>query len=124
MDWPPKVGEPLPRAAEAWRHRVKLEDWVLAEQGHGREWSRVFRVGLADADLVWHAISAAVLTAPITEVRGEGGGEVGCGVLVDLAIEARIAPVLTAWHYAHEAAAPRLVTAYPKPYNRGHGSHA
>ena len=102
---------------------MKLDGWVLAPEGHGREWERVFRVSTEDIDLVWHSISEAVLRAPVVEVR-RGSDGVGCGVLVDLALNARTAPVLTAWHYRHRDAAPRLVTAYPKPYNRGHGSGA
>jgi hypothetical protein len=29
---------------------------------------------------------------------------------------------MTAWHYAHKCAAPRLVTAYPKTYTRSNGN--
>jgi hypothetical protein len=123
MHWPPRVGAPLPRAGEAWCERVKLEDWVLGLEGHGREWERVFRVGVEGADRVWEAIADAVLSAPVTELR-EGEHGVGCGVHAELAIDARVAPVLTGWHYADEKAAPRLVTAYPKPYTRGHGNGA
>jgi hypothetical protein len=36
----------------------------------------------------------------------------------------RTGTVTTAWHYAKKGAAPRLVTAYPRPYNRGHGGNA
>jgi hypothetical protein len=36
-----------------------------------------------------------------------------CGVEVTLTMNDRTAPVATAWHYADEDAAPRLVTAYP-----------
>jgi hypothetical protein len=122
VHWPPRAGDPLPRARDAWCDRVKLEDWVLAARGHGREWNRVFHVDIEDADLVWGAIAESVPAATITELRGEGD-DAGYGVQLELAINGRIAPVLTAWHYAHEAASPRLVTAYPKPYNRGHGSH-
>jgi hypothetical protein len=123
VHWPPNIGEPLPCAELAWFEPAKFDDWILAERGHGREWQQVFQVGIADAELVWEAIADAVLTATITELR-EGGNHVGYGVLVELAINARIAPVLTAWHYTCETASPRLVTAYPKPYNRGNGSHA
>jgi hypothetical protein len=38
MGWPPNVGEVLPRAAEAWYEQIKLDEWVLAERGHGSEW--------------------------------------------------------------------------------------
>lgn len=46
MSWPPTVGEPLPRAEDAWREQIKLEGWILAERGHGAEWQRVFHVSV------------------------------------------------------------------------------
>lgn len=97
-------------------------EWVLGEQGHAAEWRRVFHVEAEDADHVWELIANAVLTAPITEFRGEGAAT-SYGVLINLMINHRFAPVLTAWHYAHEGATPRLITAYPKPYTRRNGDH-
>lgn len=120
MDWPPQVGKVMPRAAEAWCIDEKWARWILSERGHGPEWRRVFQVGPDEWRRVWDAVAAAVRTAPVTEVR-VGPGGVGCGVLVELSIGERAATVLSAWHYADEGAAPRLVTAYPRPYNRGHG---
>jgi hypothetical protein len=38
-----------------------------------------------------------------------------CGVEVKVMINDRAATVATAWHYADDHAAPRLVTAYPSP---------
>jgi len=61
------------------------------------EWKRIFRVTVEDLDLVWESI--------------------------ELRANERVAFVVTAWHYADADAAPRLVTAYPKPYNRGNGSY-
>jgi hypothetical protein len=122
VGWPPKVGEVLPRAADAWCVEEKWADWILADGGHGPEWSRVFRVRHSEWQRVWEAIAAAVIGASIQTVRDLRTAGVTCGVPLDLAIEGRAAAVATAWHYADEATAPRLVTAYPKPYNRGHGS--
>ncbi|HYP55569.1 MAG TPA: hypothetical protein VEQ41_04615 [Solirubrobacterales bacterium] len=121
MAWPPKIGEPLPRADEVWYERRKLE-WILGADGHGPEWKRVFRIGIEDANRVWDRIAQAVPMAPITEIHGKEVA-VSYGVLIDIAIDGRFAPVLTAWHYADEAAAPRLVTAYPKPYTRRNGDY-
>jgi hypothetical protein len=45
-------------------------------------------------------------------------------VPIELTLEERTASVTTAWHYVEKGAAPRLVTAYPTLYNRGHGSSA
>jgi hypothetical protein len=122
VPWPPKVGEPLPRAAEAWCEQAKLRDWILGEKGHGSEWRRVFRIQAEDSDLVWESIAEAVLRSPIREVRGEGIA-VTYSVLIELTINDRIATVLSAWHYKDESAAPRLVTAYPKLYTRRNGNY-
>lgn len=77
---------------------------------------------MEDSDLVWHVIAEAVLEAPITELRGEGSA-VTYGVLVEVTINGRFAPALTAWHYEDVGAAPRLVTAYPKLYTRRNGNY-
>lgn len=122
VPWPPRIGELLPRAEDAWCTQTKLIDWILAEDGHGDQWRRVFRIEVEDANQIWECIADAVLMTPITEFRGEGIGA-SYGVLTTLTINGRFAPVLTAWHYAYEDAAPRLVTAYPKPYTRRNGNY-
>jgi hypothetical protein len=122
MGWPPRIGDPLPRATKAWCAQEKLTDWILSEEGHGPEWNRIFRVTVDDFDLVWDSIAVGVLTAPVTANLQPKTG-IGCEVLFELKIKRRIAFVVTAWHYADAAATPRLVTAYPKPYNRGNGSY-
>jgi hypothetical protein len=43
MAWPPKVGDPLPRATGAWYVEEKWAGWILAERGHGTEWGHVFQ---------------------------------------------------------------------------------
>jgi hypothetical protein len=65
-----------------------------------------------------------VIGASIQSVRDLGAEGISCGVAVELTIEGRAAAVASAWHYADESAAPRLVTAYPRPYNRAHGNGA
>lgn len=97
-------------------------EWILGADGHGPEWRRVFHVEVEDADRVWDRIAQVVPMTPVTEFRGEGIFA-SYGVLVDVTINGRSAPALTAWHYAHQDAAPRLVTAYPKPYTRRNGDH-
>lgn len=113
MGWPPKVGETLPRSAECRYEQLKLDEWVLADRGHGREWSRVFHIGPGDSRLLWEAIAAASLGAPIATVRDRGEDGVVCGVEVELEIKGRTAPVAVSWHYERERSAPRLATAYP-----------
>jgi hypothetical protein len=52
MAWPPKVGEVLPRAAEAWCEPSEWDGWILAARGHGAEWAKVLHVGLDDVESV------------------------------------------------------------------------
>lgn len=109
----PTIGQPMPRAADAYATEDKWQRWILARHGHGDAWARVFGVGPADSGRVWAAIAAAVLDAPVSVVRDRAPHGVVCGVKVMLTIDDRIARVATAWHHADEDAAPRLVTAYP-----------
>ena len=110
--WPPPVGQPLPRAAEAYAAPEKLA-WILSEDGHGREWERVLRIGAEDADRFWEAIAQAVIGARIFKVTEEFG--IVCGVEVSLTIGRRTANARIFWHYERASDAPRLVTAYPRP---------
>jgi Domain of unknown function (DUF6883) len=124
MGWPPQTGEALPRAGKAWCAEEKWAEWIVAEHGHGPEWSRVFGIGEENWEAAWGALREAVRAAAIETVREVEGGGVSCGVRVEMTIEGRNAAVISAWHYADEGAAPRLVTAYPRPYNRSHGNGA
>ncbi len=108
------VGQPLPRADDAYATTEKWSHWILADRGHGREWARVFRVHPADSEQVWQALADAVLHAPVSSVRKVALG-VTCEVNAVLAINGRIAMVRSAWHYADTTDAPRLVRAFPAP---------
>lgn len=110
----PTIGEPLPRATEAYATPEKL-DWMLAANGHGPEWAHVFRVAPDEAQRVWSALAQAILGAPISSIRDASPYGVSCEVRVILVLETRTAPVLTAWHYAQPGGSPRLVTAFPTP---------
>jgi len=110
--WPPRVGEPLPRAEDAWCTQSKLK-WILGK-GHGPEWERVFHVGPNETDLVWSVITEAGLNFPVSGVRRTRAG-IGCGVIANLAINGRTSPALTAWHYEQEGDPPRLVTHFRGP---------
>lgn len=115
MGWPPQVGEELPRSAECWYEQVKLVGWVLGEEGHGKEWQRVMHVGVEDAEEVWKAVVASVAQARVTGVRDLGRFGLNCEVDAPLTIGERSATIRTIWHYATPGAAPRLVSAFPKP---------
>ena len=108
----PVVGQVLPRAGDAFAESEKWADWILAERGHGDEWTKVFRVGPEDADRLFGAIRAAIVDAPIASVHPLKHG-VSCRVEVILNFKEREAGIRTIWHYADERSAPRLVTAYP-----------
>jgi hypothetical protein len=110
----PTIGQPLPRADDAYATAEKWTEWILADRGHGREWTRVFRVGPADSEQIWQAMADAVLDAPVSSVREVALG-VTCEVYMDMTINARTATVRSAWHYADNEDAPRLVTAFPTP---------
>lgn len=105
----------MPRAADAHASADKWGGWILAAHGHGAEWARVFDAGPDDSEQVWQAIAMAVLGAPVSTLRARGPHGVVCGVEVAMTINDRTATVTTAWHYADEGVAPRLVTAYPSP---------
>jgi hypothetical protein len=109
----PTLGQPMPRAAEAYATADKWHRWILAAAGHGDEWTRVFHAGPQDSKRIWAAIAAAVVDVPVSVVRDRAPHGVVCGVDVTLTINDRTAPVATAWHYSDADAAPRLVTAYP-----------
>ncbi|HEY5195263.1 MAG TPA: hypothetical protein VIJ39_15520 [Solirubrobacteraceae bacterium] len=111
---PPTIDEPLPRAADAYADSEKWREWIFTERGHGSEWARVFHVGLADTEMVWTAITEAILGAPIHKIVDRGQDGVVCGVDMELTIASRRARVRTSWHYEYARAAPRLVTAYPR----------
>lgn len=87
---------------------------MLAENGHGPEWARVFHVSLEDRERVWETISNAVENGDVTGVRKLGEHGLNCEVDVQLAIAGRSAVVRTIWHYETPVSAPRLVSAYPK----------
>ncbi len=111
--WPPAIGGLLPRADDAYAAPEKL-DWILAEDGHGPEWKRVFRIGEDDAPRLWAAVARTLPDAPIVRVADREPHGVVCGVEIELVIGLRIARARTAWHYERVGDAPRLVTAYPR----------
>jgi hypothetical protein len=84
----PTVGQPLPRADEAYAAPEKWAEWILADRGHGEEWARVFNVHPSDAERIWQAIASAVLDAPVSAVRHVALG-VTCEVCVELTVNER-----------------------------------
>jgi hypothetical protein len=111
----PQIGHPLPRARDGFSEAAKWDHWILAQHGHGGEWQSVFGAGMADAERLFAAIWLAIADAPVAGIRSRGEYGLVCGVDVVLTFNARTGPVRTSWHYANDDAAPRLVTAFPRP---------
>jgi hypothetical protein len=107
----PTIGNPLPRAEDAYSTHAKWREWILADEHHGPDWTAVF--GTADRATIWPTLAAAILIAPVLEIREVADGGLSCRVDVLLTLNNRTATVRTAWHYAEEDDAPRLVTAFP-----------
>lgn len=121
MGWPPKVGESLPRAAEAWGVAEKLSGYSLnVEHASGGPKARGFEriLGITGSDLTYleTAVRMAVLAAPISDIRIRPPYGVHCEVRISVRglgpKQDRVAEVVTAWELSDERAAPRLVNAY------------
>jgi hypothetical protein len=110
--WPPKAGELLPRAAEAYTVPEKLA-WIFSDEGHGQEWAHVLHIGESDAQRFWDAIARVILDAPIHRVNDREPHGIVCGVETSIAVGKRTAKAQTVWHYKYARDAPRLVTVYP-----------
>ena len=74
MAWPPRVGERLPRGADAWFEQSKWSEWILSAWGHGVEREAILRIGSEDVDALWDAIAAEVVEAAVYGVRVAPGG--------------------------------------------------
>jgi hypothetical protein len=121
VNWPPKIGKLLPRAAEAWRIREKLLDYSLnAEHTSGgpkaRGFERILGITPREVEQLEAAIRQAILQQPITGVRVKPPYGVHCEVRIELHglgnKSDRVAPVITAWELTDPDAAPRLMNAY------------
>jgi hypothetical protein len=104
VSWPPEAGDLLPRAAQATGVREKLAAYSLnVENVHGapkaRSFERILGITIEHVDYLESAIRGVV------DVLVRGLGDKG----------ERAANVRTVWEIAGRDAAPRLVTAYPKP---------
>jgi hypothetical protein len=123
MEWPPQVGELLPRADEAVGVRKKLEDYSLAiehkdggPKAHG--FAVMLGITLESVDYLEAEIRKGILCSPITKVADRPVIGVKCVVefplrgLGDRA--ARQARLRTVWEFADRSAPPRLVSAFLK----------
>ncbi len=121
---PPAVGELLPRGAEAFGVRAKLETYSLdlthkdgGPKAHG--FKRILGITIEDVDYIEGAIHTGILLVPVSEVRENPPWGLKC--VVDLSMRGRrekrgrVANVRTVWEIAGWGVPPRLVNAYCKP---------
>jgi hypothetical protein len=124
VSWPPEAGDLLPRAAQATGVREKLAAYSLnVENVHGapkaRSFERILGITIEHVDYLESAIRAAILNTPVASIRENAPHGINC--VVDVLVRGlgdkgeRAANVRTVWEIAGRDAAPRLVTAYPKP---------
>ena len=123
MRWPPQIGAPLPRAAEAVGARRKLTTYSL-DTSHKRGWSKargfelILGITIENVGYLEGAIQTGILMAPIGGVRIRPPYGIHCEVRVPVrglgAKTGRVTEVTTAWELANALAAPRLVNAYIK----------
>jgi hypothetical protein len=121
MWWPPQLGKPLPRAAEAVGVHHKLETYSLVvEHSSGGpkaiRFARLLSIAHRDVDHLAAEIAAGLLGAPVTRVVFKADGTLGCGVLVPVRgvgfHEKRVVAVTTGWELRYVGDKPRLVTAF------------
>jgi len=124
MSWPPSIGEPLPRAAEAVGIRKKLTDYSLNlahERGGPKAlgFQRILGITLEDADYLEVEIRAGILSKPVKSVRP--AIPTGFNCLVEVPVRGlgpqynRLIAVRTAWLISEPGAPPRMTTAFLKP---------
>ncbi|MFI5005664.1 MAG: DUF6883 domain-containing protein [Solirubrobacterales bacterium] len=117
----PAVGEMLPRAAEAFGVRSKLETYsldVTNEVGapKARGFSLILGITIEAIEYLEAQIMARVLDTPVCEVRENPPWGVNC--VIDMPIRGigakadRVANVRTAWIVSTPGGPPRLVSAY------------
>jgi len=118
---PPAVGELLPRAAEAFGVRDKLERYSLdVTHKDGGPKARGFEVILGitieDIDYLEGAIQTGILLIPVAEVRDNQPWGIKCAVIVPVRgldkKNGRVVDIVTVWQFDEPHAPPRLVTAY------------
>jgi hypothetical protein len=123
-DTPPSVvGDLLPRAAEAFGVRYKLETYSLdsthKEGGpKARGFDLILGITIDAIEYLEAQIFARILDTPIREVRDNAPWGIKCTVDIQVtgigAKADRVATVRTVWQFDEPYAPPRLVNAFPK----------
>lgn len=123
MSWPPRIGEPLPRAAEAVGVREKLARYSLAAahpSGGPKAalFAQLLGITVEQVEHLAREIERALPGHPVARSWLKADGTAGCGVLIPARgvhiHDARVMPVTTGWELRYLGDRPRLVTAYIK----------
>lgn len=121
---PPTVGEPLPRGAEAFGVRYKLETYSLDithEKGgpKARGFEQILGITIEEIDYLEAQILARILDTPVTKIRDNQPH--GINYVVEIRVRGigakagRVVTVRTIWIIGTPGDPPRLVNAFPKP---------
>jgi hypothetical protein len=120
----PRIGVPLPRAQDAAGIREKLATYSL-DEAHAtggpkaRRFEQILGIRIEQIDHLEASIRSGILTAPVRAVRANSPYGVTC--IVEIEVEGLGSRhhlsinVRTVWAIAEPGAAPRLITAYPRP---------
>jgi hypothetical protein len=120
----PAVGGLLPRAAEAFGVRYKLEAYSLdptndAGAPKARGFETILGITIDAIDYLEGAIHTGILLAPVSAVRDNQPWGMNCSVVVPVRglgeKSERVVNMRTVWLLADDASPPRLVNAYLKP---------
>jgi hypothetical protein len=121
MPWPPRIGESLPRAEDAYNVREKLAAYSLdldhAKGGRKAEgFARILGITAGDLDYLVNSLLGGVRVIPVSAVRDRDEYGMHCQVIVPIRgigeRTDRLANVLTVWELRWDGDSPRLVTAY------------
>lgn len=123
VDWPPRIGDLLPRAIEAVGVHEKLATYCLAPAHRGGgEKARGFELALGitvrEVDYLEQAIRRGIMTHPIASIRPNPIAGVNCVVEFPISGVGRYSDrrvdLRTVWQIPHLHGQPRLITAFPR----------
>jgi len=124
MSWPPRVGDPLPRAREAIGVRQKLLDYSLEvrhETGGPKAlgFARILGITRGHVDYVEQSIRIGILRAPVYSIRQNPPFGINC--VVEFPIQGvgdkrmRTVNLRTTWIFVEATSCPRMLTAFLRP---------
>lgn len=124
MTWPPRVGELLPKAEDAFGVREKLAGYSLNLTSlvggpKAQGFKLILGITIADIDYLEETIRAGISVQPIHGVRDNSPYGINCVIEVPVrgvgTKSSRSINVRTVWALEDREAKPRLVSAFPRP---------